>query len=404
MTNKSKYRSGLHPAEFFFGYSIMRIPAPQADSLVNLCIQLGLIYRDMRFVGAWAYFRCPLTSAKRLTSACRENEIDIHQISRKGLPALILRYRRRVGIFLGALLFAFLIFLSGRVIWDIRIDGEGKLDEDEVEALLGECGLSVGDVKSKLDVDSIENRLLILSDDISWISVNITGTVAEVEIRETDVVEDGAERYGASNLVASASGVICGFEDVRGNIVVDIGEAVSEGELLVSGLYGSETQGFRYTSAKGKVLAEVERTLSLEIPRKYQKKEYTGRVREEKSLIFFKNEIKFFIKGGNSYASCDKIDTVEYISMPGGVEIPVGVRTVRYMEYSYTDTERSEGELRRIAEYRLGAMLDSELKDGELLRLSETSALTDEFYSLSWQIKSIENIAIVKEIEIDITP
>jgi hypothetical protein len=73
---------------------------------------------------------------------------------------------------------------------DIRVDGNRELSDAEVIAELNASGLSLGKVRSKLDTDSIQNRVMISSDKISWISVNIIGTVAQVEIRESEVVEE----------------------------------------------------------------------------------------------------------------------------------------------------------------------------------------------------------------------
>ena len=385
---------------FIFGYVSLSAERARAHEIMNLCMERGYVYRDLRFEGDRIYFNCSLGTAKKLSDVCGARGIEIVRLRERGVPSLLGRYRRRYGFFAGLALFAAIFFLSSTVIWGIKIDGNARLSEREVLTELRRCGLSVGSRKSGLDVSAIENRVLIESDEISWISVNIIGTVAEVEIREIEVEEE-REQYLASNIVAARDGQIELFEDVRGNIVLNIGDYVRKGELIVSGLYDSQTQGIRYTDAKGRVLARTERDISVSIPFKYEKKRYTGKVFTEKYLIFFEKEIKFYTNAGNLYASCDTIDTVEYINFFSAGELPVGVRTVKHMEYVYEDAERTPEEAERLADYKLSCDLAALADDGELLRKSKVYRVTDTAYIIDCHIQRIENIAERREIKIE---
>ena len=60
-----------------------------------------------------------------------------------------------------------------------------------------------------------------------------------------------------------------------------------QGELLVSGLYDSQTQGFRYTRAAGRILARTERTVRVEIPLEYVQKCYIDEKIGSITLNFF---------------------------------------------------------------------------------------------------------------------
>ena len=385
---------------FIFGYVSLSAERARAHEIMNLCMERGYVYRDLRFEGDRIYLSCSLGTAKKLSDVCGARGIEIVRLRERGVPSLLGRYRHRYGFFAGLALFAAIFFLSGTVIWGIKIDGNARLSEREVLTELRRCGLSVGSRKSGLDVSAIENRVLIESDEISWISVNIIGTVAEVEIREIEVEEE-REQYLASNIVAARDGQIELFEDVRGNIVLNIGDYVRKGELIVSGLYDSQTQGIRYTDAKGRVLARTERDISVSIPLKYEKKRYTGRVFTEKYLIFFEKEIKIYTNAGNLYASCDTIDTVEYINFFSAGELPVGVRTVKHMEYVYEDAERTPEEAERLADYKLSCDLAALADDGELLRKSKVYRVTDTAYIIDCHIQRIENIAERREIKIE---
>ena len=400
MTDSSKkHKIGFHPFKFLFGYSLLSFPSQLLQAALGVCREKGISFRVLSVENGKATLLVPFFKAKHLVkkiytvTQCEAERDD------RGLPSLVLKNKSRLGLYLGALVGILMISLSQAVIWDVRIDGATRLTDTEVRQTLSECGLSVGSLKSSLDIDVIENRVLIVSDDISWISVNVIGTVAKVEIRELDLPPDTEEELPpAANLVAKRGGVIVGFENVKGNIAVNIGDSVGEGQLLVGGIYGDELRGFRYTSASGKVFAEIEKTLSFKISRLYTKKVYTGKAKYEKTLLFFGKEIKFFENSGNLYPLYDKIEVEEYLRAPNGDRLPFGVRTVKYLEYSYTQQKRSDDELFSMAEYRMNALI---CESGELLKRKSSIAITQESCRVQCDIEVIENIARLKEIPID---
>ena len=393
-----------HPLRFLFGYVRHRIPRSDAGALAELCRVRGFVYRDLVFFEEYVTFETSSAVSKKLIRECASTGVDIRVEGRYGPSSLLARYRRRYGAMLGLLIFLFISIASGQLLWDIRIDGNTKLDDGEVRDVLEECGMRVGSLIGGLDTAVIENRVLIASDEISWISINMVGCVAEVEIREA-VPTPLESDLAAADLVAERGGVIELFENTRGNVAVSIGDRVEEGDLLVGGLYTDE-QGecTRYTVAHGRVLARTERTFDVDIPLNYEKKVYTGEIKQEKYFIFFEKEIKFFGNCGNLDTTCDTIDTVEYFELFGGVRLPFGVRTVRYLEYGTEQASRDAESALELALYRLRCLMDSEVPEGMLLKKRIQTRLTDSSYELDCQAEYIEDIAITKEIEIDGIP
>lgn len=390
----------IHPFRFLIGYTICRIPSESAGDFVNLCRERGFLYRNFAFCEDFATFDCPSFVAPRLVAACRARGIALRIEGERGLPGLLKRYRHRVGILVGALLFCAIVFLSERVLWDVRIEGNEQIPSAHIEQGLRECGLYRGALRSGMDIDAMENRFLILSDEISWISINVRGTVAYVQVREVEQIPVREPTYDACDLVASRGGTIEWFEDVRGNVAVSIGQDVAEGELLVGGLYGSEGKPSYYTCARGRVMARTEHVFSVEIPLEYEQKTYTGRVFEEKYLIFFEKEIKFFGNTGNLPPSCDTIETVAYAQTSSGEDLPVGIRTIRYYEYEIGTSRYGEAEALDVAHTALRYRLAEELSEAELLTKKMTGACQDDKYILTCYVTCIENIAKTVEIPI----
>ena len=394
----------IGPLRYAFGYLRLRVRAEEAAAWLNLCGELGAdIFDASHGEGEYA-FCCSLLSGKRLCLAAQERGLLPLSSTEGGLPLRLRRYGKRYGLFAGALFCAALLFLSGLVVWDIRIDGERRLEEEEVLFTLAECGLQTGVFRRGLDIDTLENRVMIVSDDISWISINLIGTVAQVEIRESEIPPEEPLPYAASNLIAKKDGQIAYFENVRGNVVTEVGDVVRKGELLVSGLYDSPLWGVRTCRSEGKVIAATEEVLRSEISYRYHKKVYTGERFTEKSLIFFGKEIKFFGNCRNCPPDCDTIEREEIFTLSSGARLPLGIRTVSREPYRYEEALRSEEEARELARMMISYKMALRRENAELLSQKTSEHAGEDSFCLTVTVEWLENIAEEQEIQIDLAP
>ena len=390
----------IRPLLSLFGYRRLRAQREDAGRLINLCGQYGWVYRNLSFCGAHVCLDCSLSVAKKVKNACEARGIPLVMGEIRGLPGLFYRLRHRYGLAVGMIAFLLILFGSGQILWSIRVEGNEQMSDEEVIEELRECGFSVGDPITRLNTAILENRVLIASERISWISINMRGNVAHVVIREqTDPLPE--ENADAVNLVARRAGEIAWMEEVRGNIAVEIGDEIGAGELLVGGVYGKEGGPFRYTRASGRVIARTEHQFEIRIPLSYEKKEYTGEVKTEKYLIFFEKEVKFFGNTGNWSATCDTIDTVEYFGLSEEALLPVGIRTVRLAEYRTVSARRQADAAEELAYYRLRVQMESEVPDGTLIRKHLRTQLTDEELILWCDAEYLEDIAKPVKIEVE---
>lgn len=391
----------IRPLLFLVGYEILSVDESDSARLINLCTQAKIVYRIIDFGEGRVRLRVSPIAAMRLRILCAKYGIVICVHRRHGIPDLLARFISRPGLVLGFALSVLTVAASGRVIWDVRVEGNETVPTEYIKETLSECGIGIGTPKEGLELDSIENRFLILSDEISWITVNVTGTVAEVEVREVQSAEELPD-YAASNLVAARNGTVVSFEQVRGNIAVELGEAVSEGELLVGGIYGSEDTALRFVRSSGRVFALCERDFHISVPLEFEKKSYTGEQKIKKSLIFFEKEVKLFGNSGNLYTSCDIIDEVEYLNFFGLGEIPVGIRTVKYAEYENETATRTEEQAREQAIFELWQSFYAQAPEAQQVHKTLEGKLENGTYILIATVGSIENIAVEQEIELDI--
>ena len=389
----------MNGKSFLLGYSIISSSASNAEKIINICNENALPFSKMKIEEEKLSFYLPLFYERKLLKLAKSYEIEIAVNSRRGIPALLLRHRMRVGILVGIIASIIMYAYASSVIWDIRIDGTKNINEKALISTFTECGLTVGAKIKDIDADVLENQILILSDDISWVSVNLSNNVANVEVREIDYKtpsEYGDALY--SNAVASQNGIIVGFEDVRGNITVDIGDTVCKNQLLISGILGGENEPTRLTNAHGSVFAEVDEIIEIKIPQNYIKKVTKECVKSEKSLIFFKNEIKFFSNSRNSLPTCDTINIVENFYTVNGKKLPIAIKTLKYIEYEEQELSRSKEEMLSLAYSELYRRIDNDYADAEILSRTVTVTENESETVLVCNLKCVKNIAQIKEI------
>ena len=386
---------------FLFGNRKVWTGAENRTALLNICLQNRISYTDFRYGEDGSI--CFLTSshtAKRLQRLCQAEGIELRILESGGLPPFLWRYRRRAGLMIGAVLSLALMLLSQRFVWDIRITGNETMTETEVREELRACGLFVGSYIPDIHSSELENRVLIASKRISWISVYMDGTVATVQIIEHVEPPPAEDTSRPANLIAAADGQIEVVELYRGNCVVTHGQAVRKGELLVSGLYDSQVEGYRFTRAAGKILARIERDFRVEIPLFYEEKTYLESNCEEITLKFFDFSLILYKKTGNTEGMCDIIREEKGLDMLGGKAIPVGLSLSHSLPYTLKTAERTPEEALELAYADLERELAALSADAQLLGKSIRTTLTDTSLILECTVTCIEDIAVQSEFEI----
>lgn len=389
----------MNPVDKILGYRKITVQAGQATRFLNLCMRLGIDPRDCKNEGETLTFFCRPRTAAGLIAAANEIGITLTAGEVQGLPRRLRALLKRPGILTGIVLTGLLCFFAGRSVWCIEVTGNVRLTEVQVIAELEDAGFGVGTRIAGLETRALENRVLLSSQDIAWISVNMSGQVAQVQIREVLPVEETPEGSAPSNLVASADGQIERFEILSGTPAVGIGQAVMKGELLVGGVSDSQTDGMRLTRASGEVFARVTHEIEVGIPLRYTEKSETGRVFSHKEIKFYKNYIKFFKNTGNCPPCCDTIKWVSSARLPGGRILPWGIRNVLWVEYEEHDAVRTPDEAMELAYAELASRIGA--LDGELIRKNIVTEITDEAFILRAEVTVIENIATEVPIGID---
>jgi similar to stage IV sporulation protein len=368
--------------------------------ILNICMFCCIPYTDFKTSSDGVRLRLRLSAFKRLEKEAQKRGLSVTVEHVGGIPSILGRYKRRYGIFVGIALAVSLIVLSRLFIWDIDVVGNERLTTTEIREILKGYGFGVGTYIPSVNTDRIENKILIDTDRISWISINVIGNVAEVQVREYEDKTEEKDSTRPANLIASKPGLVREVRIRRGNVVVGSGKYVEKGELLVSGLFDSNILGFRYTRAEGEVYAETVSEYYVEIPYEYEGVVYTGEEYCDKYLNFFDFSINIYKNSRKEDALYDKIDIVENCSLPDGTETPFEIRTVKYSEYEMRTLQRSAEEAEELAYFSLGQHLANSAEDSIIIKKTVTPRVGEKSFSLYCVVVAVENIAAVSEFDV----
>lgn len=386
---------------WLLGTGTIEMPRIYCEEFLNLALRYGFSYYDFKLneEGKTVRVRVPLSEKKKILIACRVWQIRAKDISSEGFPKMLSGIKGRYGLFIGAVLSLLLLLLSQSVLWRIDVSGNERIESGDIVRMLKDSGLSVGDWLFDINTDSIEQRVMINNDDISWISINITGNVASVEVREASENGIDSQKKKPANLISRFDGEIVSLEVYSGFLCVREGDFVKKGELLASGILESKHSPLRYTRASGRVYARVSRTYEIEIPLLTTEKVPTGEKIEKKTLIFFGKSIKLFTNYRNLPISCDIINYVYALNPFSLGELPISISVDTYYPFELVEIELSEEEAMDRAYEALQREIENDIPGAQILKKTIHGELIRDRYVLKCSIVALCDIA--RQVEFD---
>lgn len=382
-----------HLKNRIIGSAVLECNINDAAGLLDVCLREHIPYSKMAQDNDKLRLYMSRSSAQRLALYLSRDGIQF-DVKTGGIPVFLEKYRRRYGLMLGGVIIAALIIISTQVVWDIRVTGNSTITAADVKNELASVGFSVGSKIGVRDMDEIANSVLAKSEKIAWLSINMKGNVALVQIREKTFPNTGEKESSTSNIVASCDGVIERLEVKRGTPAVKEGDVVRKGELLISGLSELKYGGYRAEQAIGNVYAVTVHHFFIEIPLEYERKVFSEPICSEKYIKFFSKRLNIYRNGGNSDAFCDKIEEEKCFSLFGLAPLPISICTVLDSPLKTEVCTRNEREASELAFFEMRRQIEATLADADLLEKKIRTEITETSLVLTCDVTCSENIAV----------
>ena len=322
------------------------------------------------------------------------SQCELARISSRGGALLAQRLRRRIALLTAAVVCFALLAAGSLFVWEIDISGCESVTEGEVRRALASAGVAEGSFWPAWDADAVKNHLLLEIPELAWAGVSVSGSRAEVRVRERierpELASDGAP----GSITAASSGIIERMEVYEGAPAVSVGDAVAAGETLVSGEMASAVGDTRYVRARAAVTARTYVELTACAPLKY------GRLLEADthsrwSLIIGSGRVNFFRGSSQTPPGCGKIIEEYPLAWEGVFRLPVTLVRETVIEYSAQEAEEDPG----LLEQRLAEALQSRLErrlegSGEALSVHFTARESGGALYVTLRAECREDIAV----------
>lgn len=273
------------------GYVDFEARGKFTERLLNITAQRGIVLWNA--VPGQGVIKGSVSAAeyRRIRPVARRAGVRMKIKKKHGLPFFVKKYKPRAGIPAGAALgLALMLFLSNFV-WTINITGAKHIGNAEISAALAENGVYIGAYKGGIEPDKVKRGMLLSVEPLGWMSVNLTGSTAQVELKEkSDRPETGVTLLPC-NIKASQDGVITKISAKTGVSLVKKGSGVVKGELLVSGVVPSNIGTNSYLHAEADVYADVISKKEIKIPKSYEYNFLTGNYINRSRLSAFGIEL-----------------------------------------------------------------------------------------------------------------
>lgn len=359
---------------FAAGKVRVSVRAPFPERVLNLMSSHGISFWGLTWETEERFF-CTVSRRDyaRLRSLTEGLGCELAAASRRGAPFLAARLRRRVVLSASLLLAVAALFFGSFCVWDIEIEGETTLSDEEILRTLQKYGVGIGSFCYGIDQETLRNHVLLELSELSWITVNIRGFRALVQVRPRTPKPEIVDERTPVNIVARRGGVVLSVEPFGGEAVVLPGSTVREGDLLISGLTDRGGQTVELLAAMGRVEARTWYTLRTELPLTAERKQW-GEETVSCALIIGGRRIKIFGSSRYDGAEYDKITERRKWELFGLLPLPVTTVTERLRPYETVATPRSAETAQAEGEALLRRYLDSLLPEGGEVVAAVTSA------------------------------
>ena len=384
-----------------FGYVRIEVEGYYIERFINICQNKKiLIWNLKRQKGVKLFLNIGIKDFKKLKNIARKTNCKIKISKKKGIPFILHRYKKRKIFALFLILIAFAIYTSSKYVWNIEVQVEDNLQIEQIEEDLANLGLRKGVRKSKIETDKLINELRLKRNDISWIGIDLKGTNVIVKAVKSDEKPDLLDNSDYCNIVASKSGVITKIIAQNGTAVVNVGDEVNEGDILIAGYMEGKYTDKRYVHSLGVVQAKIKYQKSEKFYLNQENLRDTGN-EEKKFQIKFNNFQINFYKTLSKFKIYDTIYTEKNLKIFSNFYLPISIVEITNKEQVKETQKYSKEEVIELGKEKLSKAIEEDIANKEnILGVTVDTEEQEDFVEVCVTYEVLENIESYEKIEI----
>lgn len=344
---------------------------------------------------------------RRAEEIAERSMCQVTELGRQGLPAFMGRFKKRYALLAGLALSILVACVLSQFILVVQVTGNEKVSSGEICSVLSRLGFGVGTYGPAVNERELVNQALLELEDVGFLSINIKGVRAEVVVREAPEKPEIPDKTRPADVVATRDGVILEIGAKMGKKMVQEGDAVLKGEVLISGLVTHKSGdsesilSSEQLRAEGEVWAVTERTLCRSVPLKTSGKCKREQSKTRYALRLLDRRINFYRNSSISLDNYDKINSEYTLTLPGGLALPITWVKTQISSYQSKETTLTRDSAEAYLKKALEQELTAAVGDGEVLTKDWKAQVNDGVLTVTVQASCNEQIGQTLELEQD---
>ena len=384
--------------KYILGYINIKIEGYSVEKLINICIKNGmLLWNIKRSKSTIVYANVGVKEFREIVIIAKKNGCKIKIINKKGLPFLLHRYKKRKIIFILIIAILFVLVALSQFIWNIKIEGNEKIESSQITQILENKGIKLGTAKRNIDKQKIINEIRLERSDIAWIGIDIEGTNLIVKIVETNAKPEIVNEEDYCNVVATKDAQIVKISAQNGIPLVKEESVVTKGDILIAGWIEGKYTGTRYVHANGEVMAKVWYTKKEEVLLNQVIEQETGIKENRYKLKINKFEINLF-KRLPKYEKYDTIETEKKLKIFSNFYLPIELIQITYKEKLESQITYGIEEAKDIGRKKAEEELQNEINNTNVLQKYENAYVNSNSVTIELTYEVLENIGTKEKI------
>ena len=366
------------------------------ERFVNLAARAGIPLWDFGRRGEVFSATADAAGYKKLRHIARKTNVKMQIIGKRGMPFTRHRYRHRLGVPLGVLVFAGFLFTMSMFLWRVEVNGLEDLPESRILTAFEELGVRPGSLRARIDVRDVERRALMKVPELAWVALNIDGSTATIEVSERVLPPAIIDASDPCNIIAAKSGQILELRVFEGQRMVELGFAVEKGDLLISGITQDKFEQNLFRHARGEIIARTSHEISLSVPLIQEEYIPTGEIKNRNYLEAFALTLPLFLP--------IKIDGFYYVERETsplvlfGSPLPIQIHRRSYHIMQRSERLLDEAAAKELALRELIAIEKIELDGAEILSRDMSGFISENAFHLNAKYDCIMDIAEKRKI------
>ena len=384
---------------YILGYLNIEVEGYFVEKFINNCISKGIfLWNIKRTKSTLVYCNIGIRNFKKISKIVKNSKCKIKIKSKKGLPFIFNKYKKRKIFFFFLLVLTVLVISLSNFVWNVEIQGNNKIAKEEIVKELEKDGLKVGVLKGKINSKEIINRLRLERDDLAWVGIEIKGTNAVVKLVEADKKPDIIDKEDYCNIVATKPGIIVKVNAQNGTALVKEGDTIKQGTILVGGWLEGKYTGIRYVHANGEVTAKVWYTQKEKIELKQVENERTGKEENKYSVKINNFQINFY-KTLSKLKNYDTIEETKKIKLFSDFYLPIEIVKKTNYEQEEKNIEYTPEEAKQIGIENAKKALEEQIENKEnIVNTYINYNETEEFVEVEMIYEVLEEIGTKEKI------